>query len=139
MHEREKSVIAAFVQQRELLLRERQEEVCRKKVHRISTLEGSCKVRFLTYDLQDIQPHLMSSAAGVCMNPPVRAGSYECVLGDAIVLILDVAAGKESLWRVTEQLIITHSAPHTVERKRRSKEEGGKREEGQNTAGYRWR
>lgn len=35
------------------------------------------------------------------------------------VLILDMAAGKESLWRVTEQLIISHSAPHTVERRKR--------------------
>lgn len=34
------------------------------------------------------------------------------------MLILDMAAGKESLWRVTEQLIISHSAPHTVEMKR---------------------
>lgn len=34
------------------------------------------------------------------------------------VLILEMAAGKESLWCVTEQLIISHSAPHTVETRR---------------------
>lgn len=44
------------------------------------------------------------------------------------VLILDMAAGKESLWCVMEQLIISHSAPHTVERRRKEVEgENGER------------
>ena len=42
-----------------------------------------------------------------------------CVCERECALILDMAAGKESLWCVTEQLIISHSAPHTVERRRR--------------------
>lgn len=40
------------------------------------------------------------------------------------MLILDVAAGKASLPCVTESLIISHSAPHTVARK--SGGEGGR-------------
>ena len=54
--------------------------------------------------------------------------NYEC-LGVFMpvcirVLILDVAAGEESLWCVTEKLIISHAAPHTVrEEGRREMEE----------------
>lgn len=41
------------------------------------------------------------------------------------MLILDVAAGKASLPCVTESLIISHSAPHTVARKMEEREEDG--------------
>lgn len=41
-----------------------------------------------------------------------------CTCVCAHVLILDIATGKESLWCVTEQLIISHSAPHTVDGRR---------------------
>lgn len=65
---------------------------------------------------------------GVCLC--VCCCVYSCVC--ACALILDVAAGEESLWCVTEQLIISHSAPHTVEsrtrRRRRRKMEQIERE-----------
>lgn len=41
------------------------------------------------------------------------------------LLILDMAAGKESLWCVMEQPIISHSAPHTAERRRRRRKVEG--------------
>lgn len=69
-----------------------------------------------------------SCSVCVCMNPLYDylgacqcARSHECKCWPVCVwcaLILDVAAGRESLWCVTKQLIIIHSAPHTVKRKR---------------------
>lgn len=65
-------------------------------------------------EVKNVQVELFSVCAHESMNIWVHAGLHVCVC----VLILDVAAGKESLWRVTEQLIISHSVPHTVEWKR---------------------
>lgn len=52
-------------------------------------------------------------------------------------LISDAAAG-ESLCRVTEQLIISHSAPHTVVRRRTGGRQKGEEEE-EKGRGWRWR
>lgn len=59
----------------------------------------------------------------VCTQTCVRLCSHRCLC----VLILDVAAGKASLPCVTESLIISHSAPHTVARKMEEIQKGGKR------------
>lgn len=59
----------------------------------------------------------------VCTQICVRLCSHRCLC----VLILDVAAGKASLPCVTESLIISHSAPHTVARKMEEIQKGGKR------------
>lgn len=53
-----------------------------------------------------------------------RSFTPVCACVCVFVLILEMAAGKESLWCVTEQLIISHSAPHTVET-RRGRDWGG--------------
>lgn len=50
------------------------------------------------------------------------------------MLILDVAAGKASLPCVTESLIISHSAPHTVARK--SGGEGERWKESESVVGW---
>lgn len=54
-----------------------------------------------------------------------------CVCKSVFVhaLISDAAAG-ESLCRVTEQLIISHSAPHTVVRRRTGGRQKGEEEKG---------